>query len=172
MQFPLASGVGGMCRMNLDGLARYELTPGAKYLSGLVQLFRSGAMEYADPVTIYFNPESTYQVLSAFEVETRFLSWMKSAFATLKRIGFEGRCYCFGALLNVTGYNLSSDQHVVRGYPYQVDRKHLILPEIEADLDNECEAIVQPMFDTLWQSFGLSHSPNFDADGKSIVRTY
>lgn len=172
LQFPLASGIGGMCRMNLDGFARYELTPGAKFLSGLVQLFRSGAMEYVDPVTIHFNPDSSQQVLSAFEVETRFLSWIKSAFNVLKRVGFEGRCYCFGALLNISGYYLGSEQHLVRGFPYKVDRKHLILPEIEADLDNECNAIVKPMFDTLWQSFGLNKSPYFDEYGNSTLRTY
>ena len=58
---------------------------------------------------------------------------------------------------------------------YPLDRDILILPDVLLVDDGTeeqpiAEATLRPVFDALWQAFGVVGSPNYSNDGKRIVR--
>ncbi|WP_168164454.1 helix-turn-helix domain-containing protein [Pirellula sp. SH-Sr6A] len=169
---PTATGMQHFCRMNLDGLARYEVGGTDSRLYGQVQLFRFGAVEFVDAFTIADSDSIPQRIVPENEIEKNLLTWMKSSFNMFKTLDIEGRCFCFLSILNVDGYRLGDTRSISLGLNFTTDRRHLFIPELEVDIADRCESAVKPLFDAFWQCFGFSQSKNFDGAGESLWKFY
>ena len=152
-------------RLNLDGrLAFRRDNEGRSF--GYAQLFRNGMVEastvYAEHAGMKFLPSE------AFEVD--ILRALNSYFPALRDLGVETPAYLSYSLLGIKGYRMGVPRHrFLDSDTFIADRDVLDFPAIEVtDWQCETDQLVRPLFDVVWNAFGLTKSFNYNEEGKWV----
>jgi hypothetical protein len=149
---------------NLDGVK--VASPAT---SAYNQIFREGTIEYAANVGVDNTTigGAATNVIFTSELITFYRQGVNRFLNFSKRSGFAGPAVLGVAILRVGGYQLRSGQYFYSSHDRSpVDRDNLILPEVWIDNieSADCDKVIGPMMDVLWQSFGLDRCEYFDPE--------
>jgi hypothetical protein len=142
-------------RFNLDGLLTCESYISQVPATGYVQTFRSGVIEAVlcnilhvapnDPSrTPYFRHLLVPEMIGGIE------AYLKAYVA----LGVPGPVRCFFTLTGVRGMHVYTSG--IDRSPNPVDRDILFIPEVEIPVvgNADCERLLMPLFDSIWNAAG------------------
>ncbi|HEV2840131.1 MAG TPA: ATP-binding protein [Chthoniobacterales bacterium] len=133
-------------------------------------VYRNGVIENvnADFLHQYLADDGPYIPLSFLEI--LFMECAERMLTITRLLQIPAPYYFLIALLNAKGFRGSTDP--AAHYEPEVrtlDRTNLILPEVLLqDPDVAIEREMQLTFDLLWNAFGWTHSPSYDANGNYL----
>lgn len=149
--------------LNLDGVLAH---PGGDMAQiAYTQAFRDGSFEAIRPGASQIREN----YIPSRTVTTFFRDALYKFASAAAKHGATGPAIFSSALINVTGYTFGVDQIYNLQHRAEADRPNLLLPEVWIerieDLKN-VDALVRYPMDVLWQSFGVSHCKEYDAEGR------
>lgn len=160
---PLGAGSYGGGRMNLDGCMTF-LQTGDGPCYAYAQLFRSGAIETVDGITLIGKEPDIPSVAYERELIHVTEAYMK----LLRQLAIEPPIIVMLSMIGVKGYKMIlGPRYSLRNRVPVIDRDVLLLPEVV--LEDFCEepaTILRPIFDTVWQSVGFAGCFNYNKEGK------
>lgn len=171
---PFADFGAGHHRINFEGVQGYELTRDGDRSLDYVQLFRNGAIEAVDAelLTRIAQDPDRKGAIPSLSFEGRLIDALAGYLADLRDWRVPPPYLVGLALLNVKALTLSMTFQLADrlGGPRPIDRDDLFVPEqmiedLGHDLRLDAIRALKPSFDILWQSVGISKSPNFDDAG-------
>lgn len=132
---PSSSGGGASWRYNADGFLVYSVEgsgPSASY----VQLFRTGALEYADGYIL--NVGRNYGAghdsdIPSQSFEEKLVAAFGNALLVINRIGIEDPIYFSCTLVGVQGLRLSRGGLLEIGVQHAFDRQVIQTPDVQVD---------------------------------------
>jgi Putative DNA-binding domain len=154
---------------SLDGFVTYSGPEDiVKPVRAFTTLFRSGAVEAVG--NIFPNISNNTPILDLTGIESSLILKTDQCFKELKKRGIANPLYVTVSILNVKDHAASArfDRNAMI-FPYRAT--DLLLPELLIDHHNielPVSNILRPLFDLLWNAFGLSQSVNFDASGNYV----
>jgi hypothetical protein len=151
--------------INLDGFFTYSPSAEASHSFGYTLFFRNGAIEAVGIVgaTSYTSQDPIIPSLAYEQETTEFLPQLLGA---LDRLGVAPPAYVFLSLLGVRGYRFAVHPRLYMRGPGTSDRNDLILPELLIQNFNvQPHQALKPLFDMVWNAFGLARSYNYDEEG-------
>ena len=149
-------------RYNLDGFISFRSrSKGSCY--SYTQLYRNGIIESA--CTINEPTKINNPSLAVTYIERILIQSLESYFKLTKELGVELPVYVFVTLLGVKNYIITS-QNLPSFDIMPIDRENLLLNgELLESYDNEAYKILRPIFDSIWNACGYSHSYNYNSNG-------
>lgn len=151
-------------RLNLDGFLSY--TGRDSECHGYCQVFRNGVFEFVDTKSFGRNQEIGLFLPSEL-YERRIIHAATACMTVLQSLDIETPVLVMLSLIGVKGMRLGVDS-----WRFDFDglrpleQQHLILPEVSInDFSCDISASLRPLFDLVWQSFGLRRSYNFNETG-------
>ena len=157
-------------RYNFDGVVNYthverESTPATSY----VQVFHNGIVEALDLSLL--NASKDKRVFSGILYEQRMLQAVVRYGELQKLLGTEPPWFLMISLIGVKGYRIAHPmfQYSFSEHSDEIDRAHLIIPEVMIDDFNAIPTVMKPIFDTVWNAAGRRGSPNYDAQGNCTL---
>lgn len=130
---------------------------------GYLQLLRTGAVE---AVIVYDQRIEGLSVMNIWHVEMQAVAGLKVYLPALERIGAEAPVSVALSLINVRGFGLLKSAMRGTGGRPVVARDVVALPDVLVErFDADPVAFMRPVFDALWQTFGVSRSLCYDDNG-------
>jgi len=163
-QLPPMGALGCSGRMNLDGCVTYQQQGNDGPCYAYAQLFRSGAIEAVDGITLIGKEPG----IPSIAYEQELIRVTEAYVKLLRQLTIEPPIIVMLSMIGVKGYvMLLGPQYAFRSRVPVMDRDVLLLPEvILEDFSKESATILRPIFDAVWQSAGLTGSFNYNKDGK------
>jgi len=160
---PLGSGADGG-HLNLEGyIAASRASTLSSATLSYVQAFRNGSIETVDTDTLSHKSDGwSYIPGRAFEKDliqgiTRYLR-------ALQALAVEPPLYVMLSLLDVRGYRLFTADGLSQ---VQIELAELLFPEVVVGAyGREADALLRPLLDALWNTFGSLRCPNYDGSGR------
>jgi hypothetical protein len=152
-------------RYNLDGF----LTYGRDYegRSSYCLVFFNGAVEAVRSDILY--PGRLRNFLPSQDFERDIVTSVESYFEGYKKLGIEAPFIISAALLGCKGAYLDTKSHMQFDVP--IEKDVVIFPEVEVgSYDEEVPSFMRPIFDSVWNAFGLPYSSNYAEDGTWKLR--
>ena len=163
---PPMHGRGWNGRINLDGYVSFTGDYGGLSPS-YTQLFRSGAVESVRVLPTHHDR----MFLSSRTYEQDLVRFFTRYLRFAREFAIAPPYYLFLSLLGVRGCQLGVHEARLwpdEAHPLQEDR--LILPEVVVqNRDDKPEQVLRPLFDMVWNAFGLVQSLNFDEEHNWIA---
>jgi hypothetical protein len=153
--FPYAHPRGLQPYFNFDGFLVEQIRMSGETM-GYAQIFRNGAIELVREL------ERENHISNDFEITT--IRQVIDLLKLMQEFEIAAPIFIMISLLGVKGFSLIPPPNSnYREIPRKVDRDILLLPECEIDgFDTPVERVLQPAFDTLYQTVGHSHSLSYD----------
>ena len=136
-----------------------------------LQLFRNGVIETVNADTLApYDGKLFLPSLKVLDFEQQVIRSIKDSLALYKSINMETPIYAFLTFLGIRGYILQSSRvEWRRGPAPQIDidilsSNQLIIQDYSFNVEGE----LKPLFDIIWNAFGLEKSRNYDDLGKWI----
>lgn len=151
-------------RFNFDGALAYQTDE--QYL----QVFRNGIVEFVTRRLLGELSDDRERLpgIASVAYEKTFLQLMPHLFGIQKWFEIEPPIFVMLSVVGVKGFIMHVDRtyRLERG-PERIDRNELLIPEIVMEsFDIECDKIMRPIFDAIWNAAGWSGSMNYDPNGK------
>jgi hypothetical protein len=159
----------GSIRYNLDGLMANCPDRGGQSHS-YTQIYRNGIIEAVD--SLLLKPYDQKLHIPSVSFEEELILSLKEYLAILKVIGVELPILLFLTLLGVKGYSMvTSNWMPIRHETNTIDRDILFLPQtLIESFEASPEALLKPIFDSVWNACGFPRSLNYDEKGKWVGR--
>lgn len=152
-------------RYNLDGFLTYGRDYGGR--SSYCLVFFNGAVEAVCSDILY--PGRLRNFLPSQDFERDIVTSVESYFEGYKKLGIEAPFIISAALLGCKGAYLSTKSHMQFDVP--IEKNVVIFPEVEVgSYDEEVPSFMRPIFDSVWNAFGLPYSSNYAEDGTWKLR--
>jgi hypothetical protein len=160
-------------RINLDGIVTYTGESGVP-VDAYVQVFRAGAIEAVltfprevrEPPFIQGQP-SRPPFIPSLAYEEYLVAGLAAYMTALAQVGVGFPLFVFLSVVQALGYHFAIRDDFGRSRPAELDRDTLILPEVVAESSSaDAGQILRPLFDMVWNAFGMLRSPNYDANGR------
>lgn len=131
-----------------------------------VQIFRNGIVESVDMLPLTPNGEGANLAIEVFE--TRILRGLETYVGLSHDLEIPLPFVILIAVNGVLGCGLHSQSPIMGYTPLQrIDRDLLLLPEVLVeDYESPVDALIRPIFDSMWQAFGLYNSHNYNQEGR------
>lgn len=151
-------------RINLDGRLTYRnVSDGKSY--GYAQLFRNGIIE----ATSVEEPWNGQKIIASEAYEQYILEALNSYFPALSSLGISAPAFVFLSLLNVKDYTFAVNPRRSFRESHCAERDNILLPEITIEQWSDApEQVMRPVFDMVWNAFGLAGSLNYNEAGKWV----
>jgi hypothetical protein len=148
-------------QFNADG--HIGIDGDGRKVRGYVQLLRSGAIE---AITVREREVDGLRVLNIWHTEEQIVDGLTRYLNALGQVGVEGPVSVLVSLVGVRGYGLlPSANRGLGGHPV-VARDVVTLPDVVVEYrDPDAPAVLRPVFDALWQTFGMARSFCYDESG-------
>ena len=155
-------------RINLDGVATY-LGAEPDMAFAYTQLFRTGVIEAVFPLE---RKPDGYIYLSGTEIEGELIEGLKSYLPALRDLGIDPPIYAFLSLVGIYGCTLRGEGlRVTIAQASGLKQDVVNFPEAVVErYDSEPGALLRPIFDILWNTFGYRCTPNYDKHGNWVGR--
>ena len=148
-------------RINIDGAVIFsgeDEIPNKSYN----QLYRSGIIEV---VSVFELKEGDRHLIHSHDLESDLIIVTKRCLKALFNLEIEPPIYVFLTLAGVQNYIFAVGNRLPRGSK-PLNRDVLSIPEVVIDSYNsEPHTILRPIFDMVWNCFGLKSSFNYDEKG-------
>lgn len=160
-------GVSGWShRFNLDGFVTFGGNNNKESFS-YCQIYRSGQVEAVAAHILTNHKEGMF--LPCVSYEEKIIQAVQEYMAFLRQVEIPCPIVVVLSLTGVLGAKMGISSLYGCGEP--VDRNNLILPDVLFDNYNDSDKsetakMLRPIFDAVWNSFGYSHSNNFDENGE------
>lgn len=158
-------------RYNLDGFVTYDADYEDKTLNDSYCLvFFNGVIEavWSDILKVKGRKKPQKgepAFIASVAYEKRIVEAISNYFKGFKTLGIEAPAVITMALIGCKGAYLLSD--FSRGSDsHPIDREVAIFPDVRMEsLDEEVPSVMKPIFDAVWNMFGLERSFNYDENG-------
>jgi hypothetical protein len=158
-------------RYNMEGLLTFS-NPRDQVVKEYTQWFRDGTIEFVYTKCLMYIQDR--RILRIYDLENKIVDMTKLFLQIHRNQGIEPPFLIILTLLGIKGFFFNIDSEAKWGFtPYVIDRNILLLPEILLNSypkDDEIPINLRPIFDTIWNATGFSHSLHFDKDGNWITR--
>jgi hypothetical protein len=157
--------------LNLDGVVSYGVTSTPEEGSyAYMQVYRNGIIESAFHGGSYANDG----IIPSTTITVNIREFILRSLELLKQADCSGPIVLGVAALNVDGYQLGVG-NTYRSYrnTTHADRKDLVIPEVWIEgIDTlvDVDAVIRPVLDILWQSFGVERCAEYSTEGKWAPR--
>ena len=139
----------------LDGLAR-----------SYAHLYRKGIIEVVEGSLIKTIVSKKEMPSVAFEEE--ILKVIPYYFEVFRRIGVESPIFMYLSFVQIKDYSMKLNNEILGVQPTQYPYENLKITDIFIENYDEVDDIprlMQPIFDEVWNAFGMFKSFNYDEDG-------
>ncbi|MBL9170419.1 MAG: ATP-binding protein [Verrucomicrobiales bacterium] len=152
-------------RVNFDGVFAVSKNPDQPAAFGYVQLFRTGALEAVD-CGLFFGEHEARKQLPSISFEKGILAACVANLKILEILEVLPPIIVSITVHGIKGYKLLCRSDLSSFFEKSnFDRETLMLPEIFlAEFPQDCDVLLKPAFDALWQGAGLPRSSSFDDD--------
>jgi hypothetical protein len=162
---PLAGG-GWRFRFNMDGFFTFSGQSATDKSNSYCQLFRNGAIESAFSKVIREDSSGSFLKAAFFEeiIVKATVSYMK----VLKKLGIEAPIVITLSFVNFKGVQLERDFMSETGEIYSLNKNVFLFSDIliedyeSAKNQNSAAKALRPIFDMVWNAFGLPCSTSFN----------
>lgn len=160
-QFSPRISHGWNSRLCLEG--RYTFNSDSQELvTSSVLLFRNAAVEFA----YVYEPYLGDKVVPAFYYEKEVVEALRNCFATLNAIGVAPPAFIILTLMDLDGATFIVDGNLSRTRR-KSDRDVMVIPEAYVETwEQDPAAVLRPVFDIVWNAFGLARSTSYDQSGR------
>lgn len=158
--------VGISSKISLDGVVNFSNLVQDRS-AAYTQIYRSGVVE-----SVYVWKKD-HAVIGVTHCENILIKALHQYRLLLKHIELVPPFYLFLSFIGATHFEfaISTEEFGSAYYPAKADREFIVVPEIViTDHDITTEALLKPVFDMMWNSFGYPASQNYDAHGNRIAR--
>lgn len=146
-------------KINLDGVLNFSKNTDTQS-DWYIQLFRDGCIETVYTLEQTLHPNFEFPLLEGLMKQRNFLA----------KLDIELPIYVFVSMVNVKDYQLDSKMFYMTIIE-PIDREDLLLPEVTIiNPEEKSEEILRPLFDMLWNAFGLNQCSNLDNKGNYKLR--
>lgn len=163
---PPGSRYGGQSRLNVDGVFIQDGYKGAR---AYIQIFRDGRAEVAMSDIWFqsrFSEDQASRCIRTAACELAILTIVPQFLAFYSAIGVQAPIALFTALVGCDNVRHCADSTFGDLSQHAIDRSPLFLPDVEfTDLNVDPKPVLRAWCDSLWQSWGVQQSYNFDAEG-------
>ena len=133
--------------------------------SSYTQVYRNGIIESV--CYSYFGSSDRHGYFFTIDRELEMGSYLAGYISSLKKFGISDPFHVSISILNARGYHIHCAYNPIQ--PPTLTRDDLILPSIEIsdEVNNDDEFFQKlcPLFNIVWNAFGIPQSPNFDEKG-------
>jgi hypothetical protein len=149
-------------RINLEGLINFVSAPnekGIQIYESCTQYYRNGVIEAVDSILL----EKSYIPSTLFE--KNLILFLQSCFGFLKELEISAPIIGFVTLIGVKGIKLATGGTTFSEHLLErdvIEFREILVDEYPPELPTK---LLRPVFDQLWNAFGLKESPNFNAYG-------
>lgn len=155
-------------RYNSDGFCRAKIDFESKQISSYVQFFRNGIIEALDIRMMNFNSKFDKEVYDWLKTECTVYQAIERYTTLLEQLNVPKPWYIYISFLNAKGFR--SDNFYV-GTTESIDRDIIHSTEcIFSDDSENLDTAIKATFDSLANAFGMAQSPNYNQDGKYVIR--
>lgn len=151
---PFYSGNKSFSKWNFDGYLSYNQTNGG---DSYLQVYDNGVIEIVDGHFL-----NNHEQFPIDEIEKQLIHKLKNEYLIgIQKLGVQMPVFLYLTFINVKGYSVSDPMAEDK---IKLDRKELKFPQIVIhdykDIEN-IEQILNPTFERMWRSFGLSRGYGF-----------
>lgn len=154
-------------RINLDGLVMFT-GDNERSSRAYTQIFRTGAVESVAVLTTH----EDHMLLPSMAYEQEVMSFLARYLKLTAEFEIEPPYYAFLSFVGVRGCRFGVRRGML--WPEDVLPLHedmLILQEVVIqDRDDQPHQVLRPIFDMVWNAFGLIRSFNYDEQGNWVRR--
>ena len=148
--------------INLDGIVSYSRNAENKSYD-YAQLFRNGSLESIH----VFGTHNNEKFLPSTSCERILIKCINDHRELLSYMGIEFPLTIFVSLIDVKDYEFEISGNIWGFEKRKSDRNNLFFPEqIISRKEDESVTILRPIFDKLWNAFGLGRSYNYNENGE------
>lgn len=159
-------GFGWSFQHNFDGFMTYSTDPQTGAIYSYLQFFRSGSAEAV--VTTIPRIEEGEQIVIHVAFEEELLKSLRNYLSIQKDLSIQPPLVVLLSFIGINGYRFIARAYNAfpeKTYPFNTDA--LLLPEVIVDsFDLDPADFMKPIFDTIWNAAGMSHSFGYDQNGK------
>jgi len=149
-------------RFNLDGFLVYGVY---EKCQSYIQYFRNGGVEIYTTRLYNSGNESTSPRLYGNEVEKLAIKYIKKLLTFSSELGVEPPLIIYLSLMDLKNIGIFREAAEHSSIVGKFDRDDILLPGVIVDnLEIDISELLHPIFDILWQTAGLSESPNYKDD--------
>jgi Schlafen, AlbA_2 len=153
-------GCGTNFHYNMDGVISLCSIEGSLVSDSYTQLFRSGALESVTNDVVGRNGYA-----DAYWIEREIVTVMIQYLEVLQKLELPPPIAVMLSILNSKGVSTMHGKH--SRSPTAIDRDLLTTPDVLIDdLTIDVTSVLRPVFDALWNAFGMPRSASYDAKGK------
>jgi hypothetical protein len=152
-------------RINLDGVVTFSVDSGGAN-KAYTQLFRTGAVEAVE--TLAFEEGNVPHLSQGHEADLK--DWLDGSLPRLAALGIEPPIYVFLSFAGVRDCRFHwLDTRLGPGKAGPLHEDMLVMPEVVIEqYGAETASLLRPVFDIVWNAFGLPRSLNYDDKGNWI----
>lgn len=148
-----------------DGFLTYstDLEGSAK---SYAHLYRKGVIEAVEGSLV--KTIVTKKEIPSVAFEEEILKAIPYYFEVFRRIGVESPISIYLSMINIKDYTMSLNQDILGVQPIQCQEEVLKFSDIFIENFNNVDNVprmMQPVFDEVWNAFGMFKSFNYDEDG-------
>lgn len=155
-------------RMNVDGWLQY-LKEDSGIAARFSQTFRNGCVEFVEAHDIRHPDDQQYRLFGP-RIDGLAAGMVRLGLSFLKKIHFEPPILLYLSLVDVRGYRITTNNHLLELDPKPIDRPLIDTPEVFVetldDLEVNVPRLIRPALDLLWQASGLSRSASYGDGGE------
>jgi hypothetical protein len=150
---------------NFDGFVVAHTVGGGEY-SSYVQVFRNGAVEAVESAMM--DKDDGRRLIPSQLYEEEILNGLDRYLKLLSKVEIQPPYVVMLSLLGIRGFVMGTSRRPMFRRAC-IDRDDLVLPDrVLLDVSEPLDRFMQPLFDSVWQSFGFEQSLNYDANGKWV----
>ena len=158
--------------VNVDGLLTQTAHRGGG-VEAYCQTWRSGKIEAMNSDVVV--QEQEHRLIRLVWCEQILVDSLRSYLAAYKQIGAQPPIAVLVSLVGVYGVRLPNDRMAfINADPRPADRDSFFFPEVLIE-EEDCDlpVVLRPVFDSMWNAFGVSMSLTYDDEGIwNTNRTY
>lgn len=154
-------------RINFEGQLNYVASRIDGAAAAYVQIFRDASLEFCHTGISRSpsGPDRPGQIYSS-TLEKRLIANLDQALGLFRDLTIPLPAAVFATLTSVKGYLMPGGPRYNSDDFYPIDRDHLYPPgQIVERPEQKAAAVLKPIFDSVWNAAGYTHSLNYDNDG-------
>ena len=158
---PLGSSSYGYA-LNLEGVLAYSGSRSDSHRS-YTQLYRTGAIEAVE----VYGPRDGKRYLPSVRYEQVITDFVRHTLQLLTHFSVEPPTCVFLSFLDAQGYQLGTNRFFDFDELHALERQDYRFPEVWIDdYKTDVACALKPVFDMVWNAFGLIGSYNYDENGQ------
>ncbi len=148
-------------RFNVDGYVTYNsFVDGGRRNVSYAQVFRSGRIEAVN--NFFYDTTQDVPTTSGYWIDRHISDAVVAYTTVLTEVGIQPPIVGLLSIIAAKGLRLNHGRQLTP----PLDRERILIPDVMIDdFGTPLRTALKPMFDALWNAFGVDRSHSFDQDG-------